>query len=70
MSSPGVSERMYTDEWLEEQNRKEAETKEWHGKKLNAYEQTQQQRKMETAMRAQWEKVRGFQVAGVDYDVL
>ena len=25
---PGVSERMYTDEWLEEQNRKEAETKE------------------------------------------
>ena len=65
---PGVSERMYTDEWLEEQNRKEAETKEWHGKKLNAYEQTQQQRKMETAMRAQREKVRGFQEAGVDND--
>ncbi|MEY8428822.1 phage minor capsid protein [Lachnospiraceae bacterium 46-15] len=65
---PGVSERLYTDEWLEEQNRKEAETKEWHGKKLNTYEQTQQQRKMETAMRAQRERVRGFQEAGVDND--
>lgn len=65
---PGVSERMYTDEWLEEQNRKEAETKEWQGKELNAYEQTQQQRKMETAMRAQREKVQLLKDAGADKD--
>lgn len=31
---PGVSERLYTDEWLEGQNRKEAKTKEWQGKSL------------------------------------
>lgn len=65
---PGVSERLYTDEWLEEQNRKEAETKEWQGKELNAYEQTQQQRKMETAMRAQREKVQLLKEAGADKD--
>lgn len=65
---PGVSERLYTDEWLEEQNRKEAQTKEWQGKELNAYQQTQQQRKMETAMRAQREKVGLLQEAGADPD--
>lgn len=65
---PGVSERLYTDEWLEGQNRKEAKTKEWQGKELNAYEQTQQQRKMETAMRAQREKVQLLKEAGADKD--
>lgn len=65
---PGISERLYTDEWLEEQDRKEAETKEWQGKEFNAYEQTQQQRKMETAMRAQREKVRLLKEAGADKD--
>ena len=65
---PGISERLYTDEWLEEQNRKEAQTKEWQGKQLNAYEQTQQQRKMETAMRAQREKVHLLKEGGTDPD--
>ena len=65
---PGVSERLYPDEWLEEQNQKEAKTKEWNGKQLNAYEQTQQQRKMETAMRAQRQKIRLLQEAGADKD--
>ena len=65
---PGVSERLYTDEWLEEQNQKEAQTKEWQGKNLNLYEQTQQQRKMETAMRAQREKVEQLKKAGADPD--
>lgn len=65
---PGISERLYPDEWLEEQNKKEAQTKEWNGKQLNAYEQTQQQRKMETAMRAQRQKIRLLQEAGADKD--
>ncbi len=65
---PGVSERLYTDEWLEEQNRMESQTVKWQGKELNAYQQTQQQRKMETAMRAQREKVGLLQDAGADKD--
>lgn len=65
---PGVSERLYTDEWLEEQNRKEAETKEWHGKEYDAYERTQKQRQMETAMRAQREKVALLKEAKADPD--
>lgn len=54
---PGISERLYSDEWLDEQNRKEEQTKTWMGKEYNLYEQTQKQRQMETAMRAQREKV-------------
>lgn len=65
---PGVSERLYTDEWLEEQDRKEAQTREWQGKQLNLYEQTQQQRKMETAMRAQRTKVDLLKESGADPD--
>lgn len=65
---PGISERLYPDDWLEEQNTREAQTKEWNGKQLNAYEQTQQQRKMETAMRAQRQKIRLLEEAGADKD--
>lgn len=65
---PGVSERLYPDDWLEEQNKREAQTKEWNGKQLNAYEQAQQQRKMETAMRAQRQKIRLLEEAGADKD--
>lgn len=65
---PGVSERLYPDDWLEEQNKREAQTKEWNGRQLNVYEQTQQQRKMETAMRAQRQKIRLLQEAGADKD--
>ena len=65
---PGASERLYTDEWLEEQNRKELETKEWNGKEHNLYEQTQKQRQMETAMRAQREKIDALKAAKVSSD--
>lgn len=60
---PGISERLYSDEWLEEQNQKELETKEWNGKEYNLYEQTQKQRQMETAMRAQREKIDALKAA-------
>lgn len=65
---PGISERNWTDEWMEEQNRKEAETKEWNGKEYDAYGRTQKQRQMETAMRAQREKVSLLKEAGADQD--
>lgn len=65
---PGISERLYTDEWLEEQNRKEEQTKTWMGKEYNLYEQTQKQRQMETAMRAQREKVSLLKEAKADPD--
>ncbi|MEE1085813.1 MAG: phage minor capsid protein [Schaedlerella sp.] len=63
---PGASERLYTDEWLEEQNRKEEQTKEWQGKEYDAYGRTQKQRQMETSMRAQREKVQLLKEAKVD----
>lgn len=65
---PGASKRMYPDEWLEEQNRREAETKTWQGKEYDAYGRTQKQRQMETAMRAQREKVQLLKDSGADKD--
>lgn len=65
---PGVSERLYTDEWLDEQNQKEAQTKEWNGQEYNVYQQTQKMRQMETAMRAQREKVDALRAAKADPD--
>ena len=63
---PGVSERNWTDEWLEEQNKKEDQTKTWNGKEYDAYGRTQKQRQMETAMRAQREKVGLLKESGAD----
>lgn len=52
----GISVRNYSDEWLEEMTRKEAQKVSYRGREYNAYEATQKQRQMETAMRAQREK--------------
>lgn len=65
---PGISERNWTDEWLEEQNRKENTPKEWFGKEYTTYEAKQKQRQMETAMRAQREKVKLLREGGADPD--
>ena len=65
---PGISQRNWSDEWLEEQNRKENEPKEFNGKQYTLYEAKQRQRQMETAMRAQREKVRLLQHGGADQD--
>jgi len=65
---PGISQRNWSDEWLEEQNRKENEPKEFNGKQYTLYEAKQRQRQMETAMRAQCEKVRLLQYGGADQD--
>lgn len=63
---PGISERNWSDDWLEEQNRKESKPKEFQGKEYTLYEAKQRQRQMETAMRAQREKVQMLQDSGAD----
>lgn len=63
---PGISERNWSDDWLEEQNRKESKPKEFRGKEYALYEAKQRQRQMETAMRAQREKVKMLQNGGAD----
>ncbi len=54
---PGLSERNWSDQWLEEMDREENTQKKFNGKEYTLYEAKQQQRRMETAMRAQREKV-------------
>lgn len=63
---PGVSQRNYPDEWLESQNTKEARTTRFKGKEYNAYEATQKQRQMETALRAWRERVQLLRDGGAD----
>lgn len=65
---PGISTRNYTDEWLEEQNRKENVPKQFGGKEYTVYEAKQRQRQMEVAMRAQREKVQLLEKNGADPD--
>ena len=60
----GVSERQWSDDWLKQKNAEEAEPREWNGKKFNAYEMTQLQRKMERNMRAQRSKIVGLKTGG------
>jgi len=67
---PGVSERNWSDEWLEEQNRKENTPKQFKGKEYTTYEAKQRQRQMETAMRAQREQVELLKAGGADSDVI
>ena len=65
---PGISERNWTDEWLEEQNRKENTPKTFNDKEYTLYEAKQRQRQMETAMRAQREKVELLKKGNADPD--
>ena len=65
---PGLSERNWTDEWLDAKNREESEPKEFNSKRYTLYEAKQRQRQMEVAMRAQREKVRLLQAGKADRD--
>ena len=64
----GISERNWTDEWLEAKNREENTPKEFAGKQYTVYEAKQRQRRMETAMRAQRQKVQLLKTGGADPD--
>jgi hypothetical protein len=55
---PGISERTYTDEQLEEMNAKENERHDYNGKSYNAYEASQRQRQIETLMRKQRQDIK------------
>lgn len=55
---PGVSERTYTDEQLEELNAKENAVKEYKGKEYTSYEASQRMRELEAHMRAQRERIK------------
>lgn len=61
---PGVSVRIYTDEWLDEQNRRENMPKTYNGKEYTTYEALQQQRKMETTMRKYRQDIKLLQEGG------
>lgn len=63
---PGASERQHTDEWLAAKAREEDTPKYFRGKGYTMYEATQKQRSMETAMRAQREKVHLLKAGGAD----
>ena len=65
---PGISERNWSDEWLEEKNQEENTPKEWNGKGYTVYEAKQKQRQMESAMRAQREKVELLKKGDADPD--
>lgn len=65
---PGISEPTYTQEQLDEMNAKEREKHEFRGKEYNMYEATQRQRKLETAMRSQRQKIKLLQDGGADED--
>lgn len=58
---PGISERNWSDEWLQKQDIKENKPREFQGKEYTLYGAKQRQRQMERAMRAQREKVQLLQ---------
>lgn len=63
---PGVSQRLYPDDWLAEQNAREETPVRFRGKEYTAYQATQKQRQMETAMRARREQVQLLRQGGAD----
>ncbi len=65
---PGISERQYSDEWLEQKAAEEAQVTVWRGKEYNTYQATQRQRQLETSMRAQRERVQLLREGGADPD--
>lgn len=64
----GISERNWTDEWLDAKNLEESEPKKFGEKEYTLYEAKQRQRQMEVAMRAQREKIRLLQKGKADPD--
>lgn len=67
---PGVSVRTYTDEYLEELQRKDAEIRTYHGKQYNGYTATQRQRQLETTMRAQRANIKQLKEGRADADTI
>ncbi len=65
---PGISERLYTDDQLDQMNAKENTPKTYMGKEYTSYEATQRQRYLETLMRKQRQDIKLMQDAKADPD--
>ena len=63
---PGISVPTYTKEQLEEMEAKEQEKKKYGNKEYTKYEALQRQRRLETTMRAQRQKIKLLQEGGAD----
>lgn len=65
---PGLSEPTYTEEQLSEMNRKENTPTDYYGREYTKYGALQRQRRLETAMRAQRQKIHLLKVGEADED--
>ena len=63
---PGISKRQWTDEQLDEMNAKENELKTYRGKDYTTYEATQRQRRLESLMRSQRQRIKLLKSGGAD----
>lgn len=63
---PGISERTYTNEELDEMNAQENKPQEYNGKQYTKYEALQRQRRLETTMRAQRQQIKLLGEGGAD----
>jgi hypothetical protein len=68
--TPGITPRTYTNEQLDQMNAEENEPVEYNGKNYTKYEATQRQRRLETTMRAQRQKIKLLEEGGADEQVL
>lgn len=66
----GISKRKYTDEWLEEQNRRENEKKIFRGREYDTYGALQYQRSLERTIRKQKQDVALLEAAGADKEII
>lgn len=64
--TPGITPRTYTDEQLDQMNAEENKPVEYNGKTYTKYEATQRQRRLETTMRAQRQKIKLLEDGGAD----
>lgn len=65
---PGISKRKYSDEWLEEQNRKENTKKTFNDKEYDTYSALQYQRRLERTIRKQKQDIKLLVKAKADPD--
>jgi hypothetical protein len=68
--TPGITPRTYTDEQLDQMNAEENKPVEYNGKTYTKYEATQRQRRLETTMRAQRQKIKLLEEGGADEQAL
>lgn len=68
--TPGITPRTYTDEQLDQMSAEENKPVEYNGKTYTKYEATQRQRRLETTMRAQRQKIKLLEEGGADEQAL